>query len=118
MKANKFEASSANQSGVSVALWASVCFCVTQGYVCGDRNVTLLCDVFGGHSTTVMDGFADACPAHDAHQRALRFTASHGPRAISPPKGETRTKQILTCQGSTADNVRVKCREGIMADAK
>ena len=38
----------------------AVSFCDGGGYVCGDWYVTFLCDDFGGHSSTVMDGFADA----------------------------------------------------------
>ena len=37
----------------------AVSFCDRGGYVCGDCYVTFLCDLFGGQSSTVMDGFAD-----------------------------------------------------------
>jgi len=40
----------------------AVSFCDRGGYVCGDCYVTFLCDLFGGHSSTVMDGFADVPP--------------------------------------------------------
>jgi len=43
----------------------AVSFCDRGGYVCGDCYVTFLCDLFGGHSSTVMDGFADVSSAYD-----------------------------------------------------
>ena len=33
--------------------------------------MTFLCDLFGGHSTTVMDGFADACGLGGLHYTAM-----------------------------------------------
>jgi len=67
---------SANQSGVAVAPCGSVeslwrCGLLCQGgYACGDRYVTLLCDLFGGHSTTVMDGFADVSLSPGGYPRS------------------------------------------------
>ena len=39
------------------SLCGAVSFCVAEGYVCGDRCVTLLCDLFGGHNTTAIGRF-------------------------------------------------------------
>ena len=33
--------------------------------------MSFLCDLFGGHSTTVMDGFADACDLGGLHYTAM-----------------------------------------------
>ena len=52
----------------------AVSFCDRGGYVCGDCYVTFLCDLFGGHSSTVMDGFADG----QSHGGILRGDSSLG----------------------------------------
>ena len=52
------------------SLWGCELLC-QGGYVCGNCYVTFLWDLFGGHSTAVMDGFADACDLGGLHYTAM-----------------------------------------------